>query len=60
MLNSFITYTNQLLKKIKELGQFLEGTTHCTSDGVGLYPNIPRNEGFVFLKKVLDGRLDKK
>ena len=60
MVTSFITYATQLLRKIKQLGQLLEGPTRYTTDGVGLYPKIPCNEGFVFLKKVLDGRLDKK
>ena len=41
------------------LSQLLEGTILCTIDVVGLYPNIPHNEGFAFLKDFLDSRVDK-
>ena len=47
------------MKKIKELGQLPEGAVLYTIDVVGLYPNIPLDEGLAFLKKVLDSRVDK-
>ena len=47
------------MKKIKELGQLPEGTILCTIDVVGLYPNIPYDEGLAFLKDFLDSRVDK-
>ena len=31
----------------------------CTIDVVGLYPNIPNEEGFLFLKKALDKQWNK-
>ena len=47
------------MRKIKELGQLPEGTILCTTDVVGLYPNIPHDEGLAFLKDFLDSRVDK-
>ena len=41
------------------LSQLLEGTILCNIDVVGLYQNIPHNEGFAFLKDFLDSRVDK-
>ena len=58
-LSSYIKDTNHFLKKIKESGQLLEGTILCTIDVVGLYPNIPHDEGLAFLKDFLDSRVDK-
>ena len=51
--------TNHFLRKIKELGQLAEGTILYTIDVVGLYPNIPLDEGLVFLKGFLDSMADK-
>ena len=34
-------------------------TILCTIDVVGLYPNIPHDEGLAFLKDFLDSRVDK-
>ena len=47
------------MRRIKELGQLPEGTILCTIDVVGLYPNIPHDEGLAFLKDFLDSRVDK-
>ena len=58
-VKSYIKGTNQFLRKIKELGQLPEGTILCTIDVVGLYPNIPHDEGLAFLKDFLDSRVDK-
>ena len=46
-------------KKIKELGQIPEGTILCTIDVVGLYPNMPHDEGLAFLRTFLDSRVEK-
>ena len=58
-VKSYIKDTNHFLKKIKELGQLPEGAILCTIDVVGLYPNIPHDEGLAFLKDFLDSRVDK-
>ena len=55
----YIKDTNHFLKKPKELGQFQEGTILCTIDVVGLYPNIPLDEGLAFLKYFLDSKVVK-
>ena len=46
-IKSYIKDTNHFLRKIKVLGQLPEGTILCTIDVVGLYPNIPHDEGLV-------------
>ena len=58
-MKSFIKNRNHFLRKIKELGRLPEGTILCTIDVVGLYPNIPHDEGLAFLKNVLDSRVGK-
>ena len=47
------------MRKIKELGEVREGTILSTIDVVGLYPNIPLDEGVAFLKDFLYSRVDK-
>ena len=59
-VNSFIKDTNHFLWKIKSLGQHPEGAILCTVDVVGLYPNIPHEEGLASLRKFLDARMEKK
>ena len=51
--------TNHFLRKIKELGQLQEGIILYAIDVVGLYPNIPHDEGLAFLKDFLDSRVEK-
>ena len=58
-VKSYIKDTNHFLRKIKELGQLPEGTILCTIDVVGLYPNIPHDEGLASLKDFLDRKVDK-
>ena len=53
MAKSYIKDSNHVLRKIKELGQLPEGTSLCTIDVVGLYPNISHDEDLTFLKDVL-------
>ena len=59
-VKSYIKDTNHFLRKIKELGQLTERAILCTIDVVGLYPNIPHDEGLAFLKHVLGSGVDKK
>ena len=58
--NSFKKDANHFLRKIKSLGQLPEGAILCTIDVVGLYPNIPHEEGLASLRKFLDARKEKK
>ena len=58
-VKSYIKDTNHFLRKIKELGQLPEGAILFTIDVVGLYPNIPYDEGVAFLKDFLDSEIDK-
>ena len=59
-MNSFTEDTNHFLRKVKSLGQFPEGTILCTIVVVGLYPNIPHEEGQASLRKFLVERTEKK
>ena len=59
-VNLFIKDTNHVLRKIKSLGQLPEGAILCTIDVVGLYPNIPHEEGLASLRRLLDARTEKK
>ena len=59
-VNSFIKDTNHFLRKIKSLGQLPEGAILCTIDVVGLYPNMPHEEGLTSLRMFLDARTEKK
>ena len=52
--------TNHFLWKIKTLGQLPKGANLCTIDVVGLYPNIPHEEGLTSLRTFLDARTEKK
>ena len=59
-MNSFIEDTKHFLRMIKSLGQLPEGAILCTIDVVGLYSNIPHEEGLASLRKFLDARAEKK
>ena len=59
-VRSYIKDTNHFLRKIKNLGKQKDGAILCTIDVVGLYPNIPHEEGLAALRKFLDSRVDKK
>ena len=47
-VKSYIKRHKSLFEKIKELGQLPEGAILCTIDVVGLYPNIPHDEAWLF------------
>ena len=44
------------MKKLNELRDLPDDVILCTSDVVGLYPNIPHIEGLEAIRKVLDKR----
>ena len=56
---SYIKDTNLFLKKLSELGEIPEDVILCTVDVVGLYPNIPHEEGLEALRGALDSRENK-
>ena len=57
--NQIIKDTNHFLRKIRELVQLPEGTILFMINVVGLYPNIPHDEGLAFLKDFLESRVEK-
>ena len=59
-VKSFIKDTKHFLQKLRNLGKQKHGAILCTIDVVGLYPNIPHEEGLASLRKFLDSRIDKK
>ena len=58
-LNSVTKDTNNFLRKMKSMGQLQEETIFDTIDVVGLYSNIPHEEGLASLRKFLDARAEK-
>ena len=50
--------TNDFLKKLNELRDLPDDFNLCTIYVVGLYPNIPHNEGLEAIQKALDKRED--
>ena len=59
-VKSFIKDTNHFLQKLKGLPNLSKHSLLCTIDVVGLYPNIPHDEGLEAIRKRLDQRQDKK
>ena len=59
-VKSFIKDTNDFLRKLSSLPPLSQDVLLCTVDVVGLYPNIPHDEGLQALKLALDEREDKK
>ena len=58
-VKSYIKDTNDFLRKLDALPSLPEDTILCTRDVVGLYPNIPHEDGLVTIRKALDQREDK-
>ena len=56
---SHIKYTNDFLRKLTDLKDLPDQYLLCTIDVVGLYPNIPHDEGIVAIKRALERRKDK-
>ena len=58
-VKSYIKDTNEFLKKLRSLPKLPDGIILCTMDVVGLYPNIPHEEGLFALRKRLEIRKEK-
>ena len=58
-VKSYIKDTNDFLKKLKNIKNLPNDYLLCTVDVVGLYPNIPHDDGLAAVKKALDRREDK-
>ena len=58
-VKSYIKDTNDFLGKITSLPPLPDDIVLCTIDLVGLYPNIPHDEGLIALTKSLESREDK-
>ena len=58
-VKSYIQDTNDFLKKIANLPPLPDDLILCTIDVVGLYPNIPHEEGLIAIRKALDTTKDK-
>ena len=50
-VKSYIKDTNDCLRKLQTLPKLSDDVILCTTDLVGLYPNIPKDEVFYSLKK---------
>ena len=58
-VKSYIKDTNDFLNKLRSLPKLADNIILCTVDVVGLYPNIPREEGLSALRKRLDNGMKK-
>ena len=58
-VKSYIKDTNDFLRKMASLPPLPDDIILCTIDVVGLYPNIPHDEGLIALRKSLESREDK-
>ena len=56
---SYIKDTNEFLLKLKNLRKVPDNAILITAVVVGLYPNIPHNEGLEVLKKRIDNFYEK-
>ena len=57
--DSYIKDTNHFLKNLQELGSLPKNAILCTIDVVGLYTNIPHEEGLASIRKHLSNRENK-
>ena len=58
--NFLIIGISHFVNEIKRLDELSEGAILCTIYVVGLYPNIPHEEGLASLRRFLDARTVKK
>ena len=58
-IKSCIKDTNEFLKKLCSLPKLTDGIILCTMDVVGLYTNIPHEEGLSALRKRLETQKEK-
>ena len=56
---TYIRDSKDFLQKLEDLGDIPEGAILVSADVVGLYPNIPHNEGLDILRGALEKRTDK-
>ena len=56
MVKSYIKGINEFLKKLRSLPKLPDGIILYTMGVVGLYPNIPHEEGLSALRKRLESR----
>ena len=59
-VKSYIKDTNNFLSKSASLPPLPDDVILCTIDVLGLYPNIPNDEGLIEMRKALDLRKDKR
>ena len=52
-------FSDDFLRKVANLPPLPDDLILCTIDVVGLYPNIPHDEGQIAIRKALDSREDK-
>ena len=57
-VKSFIKDTNDFLRKLRALPELPDDCLLCTIDVVGLYPNIPHDEGLSAVRNALNTRED--
>ena len=55
-VKSYIKDTNDFLKRLRDLPDLPKDSIFCTIDVVGLYPNIPHDDGLQALRKSLESR----
>ena len=58
-VKSYIKDTNDFLRKLRDLPSLPNDFLLCTVDVIGLYPNIPHDEGLAAIQKALDSKEDK-
>ena len=58
-VKSYIKDTNEFLNKLRSVPKFPDNIILCTVAVVGLYPNIPHEEGLSTLRKQLNNRIEK-
>ena len=56
-VKSYIKDTNDFLRKVASFHPLPGDIILCTIDIVGLYPNIPHDEGFIALRKSLQDNI---
>ena len=58
-VKSYVKDTNDFLNNLRSLPKLPDNIILCTVDFVGLYRNIPQEEGLSALRKRLDDRMEK-
>ena len=58
-MKSYIKDTNDFLNNLRSFPKLPGNINSCMVDVVGLYPNIPHEDGLSALRKRLDNRMEK-